>query len=429
MLNKAKLGKVAYEKRITWLYFSSLPLLLLAASAAAFPYLDAERFYIYPIFDVFLALFILTSWRVFMCTLYFECVADYNAGINLADVVVMRSGGPGTGKTSTQAYECIEIANRLWLDLIEKYKIYRGQVARWRAANDIKMLTRWEEARYAYKYYIKNIDTHIPCLWSTIPIEVDGRLSYHLSINHFLQRSRLPGFSVLNHDDSGASLPAELSGTGSIPPELNRFFRYIRHFGFMLRINDQRVTNFVIGGRSVVSKNIEMTGRHKVCKPLLLIWLHSLLRPLILKLPNDMPETYPRFTRFMAGLNNLIYHIGFFRYTGEETVGTESERKAATKKISFILPAGLNCEYDDRAFMKCYEAPRKVEPPEYDTSLFVDPAAYTADNSLVANLYEKKQKTSEPRPSREERRAEKERRSYIAHNSKQQTAEKTATKN
>lgn len=381
--------KVFREKFITQVYFAAVPLMCAAALALSFNYKQPGLFYLSPVFDVFAILFIVTFPKFFACNFYFGKVSDHDASVKLNDVVVMRSGVPGAGKTSSQAYEVILLAQSMWQNLQYNYIQYRGPVDEWRAEGNIKMLKRWQEASFAYKYYLKNIDTHIPCLWSNIKLELDGRISYDLTLEHLIQLKRLPGYSVLNHDDSGAQLPADLSREGGkIPPSLNRFMRYIRHFGFVLRTNDQRVTNLFIGARSVVSKNIELVQQINVCQAQLLMWLKAKLLPRFLSLPDNTPDVHKGFAKLMAKLDELIGYIGFRKYTTTTIGGTESISKLPPVQSTYYVPRGLNCTYDDRAYMLCYEAGSlEVESPVYNPVLYVDPEAYALNNSLVEQSY------------------------------------------
>lgn len=296
--------------------------------------------------------------------------------ISLDNVVVVKIGAPGCGKSSSGLYEAVVMARKMWHKLIEKHYIMRDKVHEWRKdkiKNAVK-LAEWEEVVFSYNWYKKH--DCVPCLMSNIPVRVKGMMTCRIKKKHVEQRARLPAYSVLFLDEVGAMMSVDTAKQRMSETEEARlalavsdFFRLIRHFiNGRCICTEQDSENIYIDVRRVVSFNEYMLSQKWVLKPYLFMLLAWPLKWFIIRTE--------RFSRILAPphkfLQKLISYIGFRKYQYLRENNTERVTGQQTGKRTFYLNSKLPFDYDDRTFRNLYNCKDEDCIPEIWDKMQVD---------------------------------------------------------
>lgn len=270
---------------------------------------------------------------------------------NLNNVVTVKIGMPGCGKSSSAIYEAVLTAKKMWADVQYKYWEYKSLIGKWKKDGNIQKILEWYEIRDTYEYYITN--ECIPCLWSNIPLMVDGQNVSVLNYDNASQNKKIPSFSVLFFDEVGSIFTTAMSKDK--PLTVADFFRLCRHFGdFRIICTEQDAENIYIDVRRVVSNNIFMIRQKKVNKPLFLNLIYCFCKSL---LPVIYPKGNKKSALFLRWFRLMISFIGAreYRYINQgNTQNDIMEKRERIKKC--YLPPHLNAQYDDRTFKNLYLA-------------------------------------------------------------------------
>ena len=298
----------------------------------------------------------LVPWFVYALVYFIaDCVYKARVDAHIKSIksgkhIRMRFGLPGAGKTSSEIFDDIVLAEVLWDEICEEYKMlepYLDEVQFFPK----RMRERAEEVIETYEYY--QTSGTVPCLWTSVPVYVDDVPSNRLTAKHLLQEDRLPFKTSGIIDESELVLPKELHRTN--PEVVLEMAKFPRHYGnFHFGLTDQAKEGAFVGWRRCTSENMYMTGQKWVCKPRFLIWLKKFLL-------THKEKRGKTFVNFIRVLSKIINHIGYRKYSyilfGTEYMESKTEEK------SFVLPSYLNCDYDDRAFRKgyrCLNEPLKI---------------------------------------------------------------------
>lgn len=302
--------------------------------------------------------------------------------------VIVKIGGPGSGKSSSGVYEAVKKAQKAYKNLCWYYWHYSGKAAKWKEQNNTEKLERWQEVKEAFEFYETHLDC-VPCLWSNIPLEnLCGLKANKLTLDHLYQRKRLPSFAVLFIDEVGQMLGLDLSVDKVF--DVSDFFRCCRHFGeFYVICTEQSAENIYIDVRRVVGFNQYMQNQAWVCKPYALLFFFNLFKALFTYLQRGAA----RFSPAMSVVNDLIKHIGFRKYAYSFERNTERKRGMFSDKgvHTFYLPSALNCDYDERTFRKFYKC--KDKPLSAD--IFKSLTLKTFDENGAVYLRDKARETAE----------------------------------
>jgi hypothetical protein len=286
--------------------------------------------------------------------------------IKLDNIVVVKIGAPGCGKSSSGLYEAVVMARKMWRDL--RWQYYKYHARKHKPAN-------WAEIEFSYNYF-KNSNC-VPCLLSNIPVMVDGRYTTFVSKEHCEQRERLPAHCVLFLDEVGAMLSVDTAKARMGDDEnaqenavnVSDFFRLCRHFGnWRIICTEQDSENIYIDVRRVVSKNEYMLSQKWVLKPYLFLAVFLPLRALAIQ----FQKTSIVFARPLAFLEKLCKCIGFRKYRYLTENNTERVTGMQTGKRTFYLPSLLNYKYDERTFRNFYRCKDKPISPHVFASLILD---------------------------------------------------------
>ncbi len=313
---------------------------------------------------ILLYLFVLYQLIRYVCIRILQ--ARHERNITLDNVVVVKIGAPGCGKSSSGLYEAVVMARKMWADLRWRYFKSVGK--------KVKPLD-WNEVEYSYNYF-KNSDC-VPCLLSNIPVMVNGRYTTFVSKEHCEQLERLPAHCVLFLDEVGAMLTVDTAKQRQDGDEdsqqkavnVSDFFRLCRHFGnWRIICTEQDSENIYIDVRRVVSKNEYMLSQKWVLKPYLFLALFLPLKALALKLN--------RFHKVLAPplvfLESLCKSIGFRKYRYLTENNTERQSGMETGKRTFYLPSLLNFKYDERTFRNFYKCKDQTITPTIFQNLVLE---------------------------------------------------------
>ncbi|MCL2061150.1 MAG: zonular occludens toxin domain-containing protein [Firmicutes bacterium] len=305
----------------------------------------------------------------------------HERNINLDNVVVVKIGSPGCGKSSSGLYEAVVMARKMWSDL------------RWRYFKFVKKKDKpldWNEIEFSYNFF-KNSNA-VPCLLSNIPIMVDGKYTTFVSKEHCEQRARLPAHCVLFLDEVGAMLSVDTAKQrmGDENEDMQNavnvsdFFRLCRHFGnWRIICTEQDSENIYIDVRRVVSKNEYMIQQKWVLKPYAFLALLLPLKALAVRFVhwgNDSTRKGRIFgklqkvlTPSLIFLEKICKAIGFRKYLYLTENNTERASGMETGKRTFYLPSLLNFKYDERTFRNFYKCKDEtITPYVFDNLILED---------------------------------------------------------
>jgi len=287
-------------------------------------------------------------------------------------------------------YDAVNRSRQQWTELKYLYWLYKSQVGEWIAEGNERKIAEWHEIRDSYKYYITT--DCVPCLWTNIPVMVDGRYSNILTAEHAYQLKRIPYKSTLFFDESGGSFMVD--DYKDKPLEVSDFFRLERHFGdWYIYLTEQDGANQYIDVRRVVGYNEFMLGQKWVIRPILLLFPYNLLK----RVAGGMDKGNRPFAKFMALYYSLIRYIGFRKYRTVQEANTQRGETYESDEVNTMyLPTYLNCEYDDRTFKEFYAAKAMDIEPAVHCSLVLP---NTEDNAtaFLRNAKEEQMQAEEQR--------------------------------
>jgi len=291
--------------------------------------------------------------------------------INLDNVVVVKIGAPGCGKSSSGLYEAVVMARKMWRDLRWQYFKMKGK---FRKPKD------WDEIQFSYNFF-KNSNC-VPCLLSNIPVMVDGKYTTFISKEHCEQKVRLPAHCVLFLDEVGAMLSVDTAKQrqdGDDDSQQNAvnvsdFFRLCRHFGnWRVICTEQDSENIYIDVRRVVSKNEYLLSQKWVLKPYIFLAVFLPLRALALRLNCFQKVIAPP----LVFLEKLCKSIGFRKYRYLTENNTQRLSGMEKGKRTFYLPSLLNFKYDERTFRNFYKCKNQdISPHVFDNLVLEDTDAF-----------------------------------------------------
>jgi hypothetical protein len=290
---------------------------------------------------------------------------SYKNAIDLSKCVIVKCGAPGSGKSSSGLWQAVETSKKLWVELQDKYFLLSSRIDKLTKKaltipNQLK--NDWNEVRAAYEFYKNN--ACVPCLWTNIPVVVDGLFTNLVDRSHIAQLKRISAFTVVFLDEVGAIVSVDESRNK--PLVISDFFRLCRHFGeFRIICTEQDRENVYIDIRRVVADNEQMIGQKWVLKPLLLLAVFSSLKGLF--------RLHRRRMRWLAPclrfLSKTLRYLGFRAFVSVDTGNAEYAFTDSYKKRRYFLPTMLNCTYDDRTYRAGYAVKNKAIEPNIFKSL------------------------------------------------------------
>lgn len=374
-------------KSIARIYNFIIYILLLAVD---FIYLKLNNF-IFKLNLISILLLILTIIQTFKVIKNIYCIIKTNehiAEVEESDVrSSVASGAPGAGKTSSKLFDSVVKAKRMWEELQYKYWLMLSTDDNTLSPEELKDK---QEIIEAYTFY--NEQDTVPCLWSNIPVKVDGKKANKLTKAHLLQKKKLPIYSVLFSDEIGNDFEAQPKTSAKLKP-LEALSRFIRHFfdGFW-SFTEQEFSKAFIGVRRTTGSNRFFMSQKWALKPSFLLWIYDLLKDHFIsdlqsankykyqsKTYQEFIEcatyTSQKYSKFMNKFKHFINCIGYRHYTYKELGNIENGVVSSDKqkKGKFYVPSCLNCSYDDRCYRLLYKAKDKVlEPSKFKKNILTD---------------------------------------------------------
>lgn len=269
-------------------------------------------------------------------------------------------GALGAGKSSLGGYSIVTIAQNLFVQLVTDYHTMAVHVDEWTQANDTVKLERFEEVAAAYDYYMSHPD-RVPCLFSNIPITVDGRKSSALTVDHLTQKKRLPAYTAVFIDELSYFIDKWLFNTHNDDTDnLAVLFRFFRHFfgnGCRLIATEQDSGNALKDLRRVMVSNEYILEQETVLGPKFLSRRLERKRRKLVKWALR-PKKQKRITRqFVDKYKRLETHvrsIGFRRYR-YVSIGNTEHDFGSHEVVTVYAPAALNFYYYNRTFERLYK--------------------------------------------------------------------------
>ena len=316
------------------------------------------------------------SW---LRTLYYS--AMYKHTINNIDDLLDRAstfeGVPRSGKTSTINNFGYIISKIQWTKLQRDYWKCMF-VAYENLPDDIK--DNYSEIIESYRYYIKHVDTHIPCLHSITTIfDSQGRRSYELEKGHLMQQERLPFRSVWVCDEISYLLPNSLvKSKDGLVEDIKNQFRWIGQFTESYALcSDIRMGDAFLGVRSVCGANFTLTKKQKwVLMPKFLnallavyyefvdlnLWFYSLLKhgsKPYYKVEYCLMKSSRKRSKLIGWLERLKNCVGYRKYFYFKNgckEGNVTENQVVSKTGTYYLKSCLDVKYNDRFYRNLYKA-------------------------------------------------------------------------
>lgn len=308
----------------------------------------------------------------------------HETSIKTSKYVITRNGNPGSGKTSSLIYDAVVLAKKMWITLKFQYWFGIGMEKRLLASANVNKINAWQKVKEAYEFYCNN--DCVPCLMTNIPVLVDGKFTCVLTRKHIEQIERIPEYTVLFFDEIGSEISIDETRK-TRPLSIGQFARWCRHFGeFHIYCTEQDKNNVNKDIRRCVCENRYMLEQVPVLKPIFWSWIFNKLKLYFVKRMSVKQSKL--FSSFMLSLDNFIKYSGFRKYYYKDFAGTEagfqsmldySEENINSKQIrkraeTFILPAMLNCSYNDRCYRNFYKAKEKPLIKKVWNSLIISPS-------------------------------------------------------
>lgn len=285
--------------------------------------------------------FLISATAVLRQCIYEIRVKQHEQDIATNIYVDNTEGAPGAGKTSSVINDSKLLADIRYSEICQEYamlKPFMDSIPSWPGRQKEDAM----EIIETYEYY-QTSGTY-PCLWTTFSAFVDGVPANQFTVDHILQRKRLPYGSVIAVDEFNLFIPQNIYR--DTPYEIIEISKFCRQWGFSFKIADQATDGTVIYFRRVSGRNRYMLEQEWVLQPKLLQWL---LKKILL----SKKELTQRRVNFCKILQKIIKASGYRKYYYVDT-GTVKYKDDHAKVQTFILRSNLNVEYDDRAFKNLY---------------------------------------------------------------------------
>ena len=285
--------------------------------------------------------FVISATAVLKQCIYEIRVKQHENEIETNIYVDNTEGAPGAGKTSSVINDAKLLADIRWEEICHEYAIlkpFMESIPNWpqRQREDAMEIIE------TYEYY-QTSGTY-PCLWTSFAVFVDGVPANQFTVDHILQRKRIPYGSVIAVDEFNLFIPQNIYR--DTPYEIIEISKFCRQWGFSFKIADQSTDGTVIYFRRVSGRNRYMLEQEWVLQPKLLQWLFK-------KVLTSREELSKRRVNFCKILQKIIKASGYRKYYYVDT-GTVKYKNDNAKVQTFILRSNLNAEYDDRAFKNLY---------------------------------------------------------------------------
>lgn len=280
--------------------------------------------------------------------------------------MIKNVGPPGCGKTFVGSNIAYSLALKRWEDLKTDYFTARTVFKEWLKNADVEKLIAYEALRESYEFFKANEGKFIPCLLSTIPLREykTGKMSYRLTPAVYAMVQRIPEYTVLFNDETGATFSCHNSL--NIADDVQDFMRFIRQMLDAVGINtEQGDDGDAKTFRKSTDYNNYLGGQEWIMRP------KSLERRFERKKEKyfegisegGLSEAKRDYTgQKLYFLKEYIKTIGFRRIP-HNLQGAGASLFEGVRE-DYIFPAIGTVQYNDRAFReayKCLEQPIELE--------------------------------------------------------------------
>lgn len=172
--------------------------------------------------------------------LYIDSFYDQTKDYMFKGRMIKNVGPPGCGKTFTGSNIAYSLALKRWEDLKTDYFTARSMVKEWVKNGDAEKLIAYKALEESYEFFAEREDKFIPCLLTTIPMREyqTGRMSYKLTPAVYAMVQRIPEYTVLFNDETGATFNCHDSL--NIAEDVQDFMRFIRQMLDAVGINTEQ---------------------------------------------------------------------------------------------------------------------------------------------------------------------------------------------
>ncbi len=288
---------------------------------------------------------------------YIDSFYDQTKDYMFKGRMIKNVGPPGCGKTFTGSNIAYSLALKRWEDLKTDYFTARSMVKEWVKNADDEKLIAYDALRDSYLFFKEREDKYVPCLLTTIPLREykTGRMSYQLTPDVYAMVKRIPEYTVMFNDETGASFNCHDSM--SIADDVQDFMRFIRQMLDAVGINtEQGDDGDAKAFRKSTDYNNYLGGQEWLMKPSALMAKFQRRKDKYLKkLENgkltDEQAVYKGQELYY--IKEYIKTIGFRRIPHE--LKSAGAGLYGNIKEDYIFPAIGCVQYSDRAFRSAYK--------------------------------------------------------------------------
>lgn len=314
---------------------------------------------------------------------YIDTFYDQTKDYMFKGRMIKNVGPPGCGKTFVGSTIAYSLAVKRWEDLKTDYFTAKTMLNEWVKNADVEKLIAYEALRESYEFFANNEDRFIPCLLTTVPLREykTGRMSYRLTPAVYAMVQRIPEYTVLFNDETGATFSCHNSL--NIADDVQDFMRFIRQMLDAVGINTEQGDdgdaktfrkstdyNNYLGGQEWLMrpKSLERRFERKKDKYFKRLFTGKLTEA---KANNIGQELY-----FMK---EYIKTIGFRRIP-HNLQGAGASLFEGVRE-DYIFPAIGTVQYDDRAFREAYKCKNQpIELEGWEGMLIEDCDLHEYDN-------------------------------------------------
>lgn len=289
--------------------------------------------------------------------LYIDSFYDQQKDYMFKGRMIKNVGPPGCGKTFTGGNIAYSLALKRFEDLTTDYFTARTMVREWVKNADAEKLIAYEALKESYEFFKANEDKFIPCLLTTIPLREykTGRMSYRLTPAVYAMVQRIPEYTVLFNDETGATFNCHNSL--NIADDVQDFMRFIRQMLDAVGVNtEQGDDGDAKTFRKSTDYNNYLGGQEWLMKPTRLIKrFNRIIEKYIKKTENG---TFSEEQAIFKG-QELYYMKEYIKTIGFRRIPHELKSAGAglygNIKEDYIFPAIGCVQYSDRAFRSAYK--------------------------------------------------------------------------
>lgn len=305
---------------------------------------------------------------------YFIIMYRQDCSCDFGNVVKVKYGAPGCGKTSQSVQESLMLALQKWRNLQMQFYILHSREKDILRRNNPDELLDYYDVKLSYEFYINS--PCIPCLWSNVMItDASGRRCHRLEKEHLQGLKRLPSHCVILTDEVGVMLKSDMSFNKAANYDLSDMFRLGRHFlNWSMICSEQDPNNIFIDARRVVGLNEGISGQTWICRPWLLEKIYGFLSFFKSDSFDKKIKREPKRAKFMAKFGGFISSIGFRlqptvtianTQTGIKGDAQDGNGSTVLRRQNRIIAATISDCYDERDYRRQY-------PSRYDREIAGD---------------------------------------------------------